>query len=734
MIAKRSGKAATKRSWIRKNSVSPAEFLRIQLRSARRKTRNRQLVVRSGLFFAATAWFVVSVMVGTSLAEVVRFEVERVEPFAGEKHFGEVGPYERIIGQVYYAIDPGLPQNRAIRDLDLAPRNGNGNVEFRADLFVLLPKDRSKANGAILHDVNNRGNKLALGFFNSAGGNRNDPQSENDAGNGFLMRHGFTIVSNGWDGELLPGNHRLQLHAPVATHPTNPITNKIRCEIVPTKDVTRIDVNWANHGSYRPTHTGLPQATLTVRERSADERQEIARERWTLHVTDVEPKTAGQLPRVELELPSGLKSGWIYELIYEAQDPLVHGVCFAALRDLISALKHGEGEGNPFLLAGKPFLTRAHSFGVSQTGRYLREYLYWGFNEDERGRKVLDGVIPHVSGGGLGSFNHRFAQPTRHVCQHDHHEYPADRFPFAYELQNDPLSKQRAGILERAERSKTAPLVMHTQSEAEYWTRSGSLVHTDPLGQRDAVVPQNVRIYAFGGTQHGPSGYPPSKGPGKYAANPADYKPFLRALLLALDRWVTTGAEPPPSVIPTIGEATLVDWHRKATGFPAIPSVEYPGVIQQPSLFDYGPLWLSRGIIDKHPPGVLGEYKVLVPRCDVDGNVLGCLLPAEVAVPVATHTGWNLRSKNAGAENELVSLKGSYLPFAVTKAERIKSGDPRRSLEERYGSLEEYLRRLRAQCMKLQRKGYLLQEDAARIVELQKKRMEPAFAELSKSQ
>jgi len=676
------------------------------------------------------AWLTALVMIGTSRAEVVRFEIERIEPFADGKSFGQIGPYERVIGRIHYAIDPALPQNQMIRDLELAPRNEDGRVEFQADLFVLLPKDRSKANGAILHDVNNRGNKLALAFFNNAGGNRNDPRNEKDAGNGFLMRHGFTVVSNGWDGELLPGGHRMQLRAPVAKDGPNPITGRVRCEIVPTRLVTRIDVNWANHGSYRPTEQGLLEATLTARERAADERQQIDRQRWKLHVTDVEPHTAGQLPRVELEFSSGLKSGWIYELIYEAQDPLVHGVCFASLRDLVSAMKSGEGEGNPFLIAGKPFLTRAHSFGVSQTGRYLREFLYTGFNQDERGRKVLDGVMPHVSGGGLGSFNHRFAQPTRHVCQHDHHQYPADRFPFAYEVQSDPLSNQRAGLLERVAATNTAPLVMHTQSEAEYWTRSGSLVHTDPLGQRDADIPPNVRVYAFGGTQHGPSGFPPSKGAGKYAANPGDYRPFLRALLLALDRWAKTGTQPPASVFPTVSDGTLVDWSREATRFPAIPGVEYPGVIQQPSLFDYGSQWLSHGIIEKHPPLSLGDYKVLVPRCDSDGNVLGCLLPAEVAVPVATHTGWNLRNEAAGAENELVSLKGAYLPFAVTKEARLSSGDSRKSLEERYGSIDEYLRRLRAQCIVLRRDGYLLDEDVLRIVEQQKTRTQSQFEQL----
>lgn len=668
-----------------------------------------------------------------AFAAVVRFQIDKVEPFASGKAFGSTGAYECMTGKVYYAIDPQAKQNRTIRDLDLAPVNSEGLVEFQADLFILVPADRTRANGAILHDVNNRGNQLALGFFNYGGGDRNNPRTEKEAGDGFLLRHGFTIISNGWDGELLPGNHRLRLQAPVATNDGNPITGKIRCEIVPTKDVTRTDVNWANHGSYRPTIEGLHQATLTVRERTNDKRQPIDRKQWSLHVTDVDADNRSQLPRVELEYPSGLKQGWIYELIYEAQDPLVHGVCFAALRDLMTACKHGEGDANPLLHNGKPFLTRAHSFGVSQTGRYLREYLYSGFNEDEQGRKVLDGVIPHVAGGGLGSFNHRFAQPTRHVCQHDHHQYPADRFPFTYEVQSDPLSGQKTGILERSTESKTAPYIMHTQSEAEYWSRSGSLVHTDPLGQRDAVIPANVRVYAFGGTQHGPSGYPPSKGDGKYPANPGDYKPFLRSLLLALDRWVETGAEPPASVYPSIQSETLVDWHRDATNFPRIPGIEYPKVIQQPSCFDYGPNWLSRGIIDKHPPGIIGHYKVLVPRCDADGNAVGCLSPPEVAVPIATHTGWNLRSKQAGAENELLSLRGSFLPFEFTKANREKSDDPRPSIAERYSSLADYLQQLRTECKKQQEGGYLLQEDAARIIARQKRRMGPLFQTLSKS-
>ncbi len=674
----------------------------------------------------------VSVVATTVLAEVVRFEIERVEPFADGKSFGHVGAYERVIGRVHYAIDPKHDRNLAIVDVDLAPRNADGKVEFTADLFVLVPKDRSKANGAILHGVNNRGNKLVLRFFNGASGN--DPRTAADAGDGFLMRQGFTIVCNGWDGELLPGNNRLRLQAPIATDGGKPITGTIRCEIVPTSDVKRTVVNWANHGSYRPVKTELSNATLTVRERPGDPRKPLPRGSWSLHVGDVEPRAAGQLPLVELEYSDGLKRGWIYELIYEGRDPMVHGVCFAALRDLISAFKHGTGDANPLLLDGKPFVKRAHSFGVSQSGRYLREYVESGFNADEQGRRVLDGVIPHVAGGGLGSFNHRFAQPTRHVCQHDHHDYPADRFPFAYETQTDPLSGRRAGILDKPAADGTAPFIMHTQSEAEYWTRSGSLPHTDPLGTKDAQVPETVRFYTFGGTQHGPSGFPPSRGEGKYAGNPGDYKPFLRALLLALDRWAADGTPAPPSVYPTIAAGTLVDWRRSTTGFPAIPGVEYPPVIQQPSLFDLGPRWETERIVDRQPPGVSGDYRVLAPRCDPDGNARGCLLPPEVGVPTATYTGWNLRRADVGAENDLVSLKGSYLPFPVTKQERITSGDPRKSLEERYGSLERYVERLQANCTKLQRGGYLLKEDVPRIIATQRERYAKAFERIPKSQ
>lgn len=658
-------------------------------------------------------------------AEAVRFEITRREPFASGETYGTVGAYEKITGRVHFTLDPELRQNASVVDLKKAPRNAAGDVEFWADLYILTPADAAKGNGALLYDVNNRGNKLALGMFNY-GGNTN-PATREHAGDGFLMRHGFTVVWSGWDGELLPGGDRLRLMAPIASSNGDRLIGNVRCEFIPTSATTRMVVNWANHGSYRPTEMGQREATLTIRPRASAARVIVPRDLWTMHVTDVSSDIATQLPSVEVEIPGGMQAGSIYELIYEAADPLVMGVGFTAVRDLVAALKSGSGEGNPLVKEGRPIIQRAHGFGVSQSGRFLREFLYWGFNEDERSRPVFDGVIPHVAGGGLGSFNHRFAQPTRHSNQHDHHDYPPDRFPFAYETQTDPVSGQTDGILRRSLETKTAPLVMHTQSAAEYWTRSGSLPHTDPLGVRDGTIPDRVRFYSFGGTQHGPSGWPVSLGTGQTLPNPGDYKPFLRVLLLALDRWAQTGAAPPPSVYPTIRDETLVDWRHAGTGFPNIPGVNYPEIIQQPSWLDFGPRWQTERIIDLQPPRVRGDYKVMAPRCGPDGNELGCLLPAEVAVPVATYTGWSLRKAEAGAEGQLVSLTGSYIPFPKTKADRERAGDPRLSVRERYSSLNEYVRQFTLACDKLSAAGYLVDEDAARLIKLHRERAAGLF-------
>jgi hypothetical protein len=654
-------------------------------------------------------------------SELVALEIQRREPFAGGLAFGNTGAYQKLVGVARFEVDPGNPRNRDVIDLDRAPRNARGRVEFEADVYLLAPRDPARGNGAILYDVNNRGNKLALGFFNSGGGG-NEPNTAADAGNGFLFRRGYAVVWCGWIGELLPGGGRLLLRAPVATDHGKPIRGLVRHETstdrpAPTLPLSRRD----GHGSYAPTRRGEANGVLTWRMREADPRVVIPRGQWSLErlpVPRAEHGVAGTLGQVRLRVQGGFRPGYLYELTCEARGPIVQGLGFAAVRDLLSFLRHDAGDGNPLRADGKPVIRRVHGFGVSQSGRFLRNFVHLGFNADEKGRKVFDGLMPHVAGGGLGFFNHRFAQPTRYNSQHEDHLYPGDYFPFTYGEETDPFTRRRDGILKRlaAADARLLPRIMHTQGAAEYWHRSGSLVHTDPLGRRDALIPDGVRLYAFGGTQHGPAADPARRGGAENLVNPADYRPFLRALLDALDRWVATGKAPPASLYPRIEHGTLVDWRQQSTGFPSLPGVRYPEVIQTPPCLDYGPDFAARGVITVEPPRRRGSYVVRVPKSDPDGNDLGTLLPPEVAVPLATFTGWNLRRRDVGAEAMLASLMGSYLPFARTRAERQAAGDPRPSLEERYGSFEAYRKRFAAACATLVRQGYLLPEDADRLV------------------
>ena len=664
------------------------------------------------------------VLLGSAVAraEVKSIEWHRREPLAGGTAFGTTGSYEIRAGIAHFAVDPENPHNRAIVDLDLAPRNAEGQVEFEADVFLLVPRDLARGNRALFYDVNNRGNKVALGMFNSAPGS-NDPATLKDAGNGFLLRRGYVVVWCGWIGELLPGNNRLLLRAPIVQENKQPIRGVVRYEMTTdTPAETMPLARRPGHGSYPPTARGEANGVLTWRQREGDERVVIPRSQWSLErspVSQAQRGVSGTLPLIRCRVVGGFRPGYLYELICEAEGPIVQGLGLAATRDLVSFLRYEETPANPLRLAdGKPAIQRTHGFGVSQSGRFLRYFLYQGFNTDEKGRRVFDGVMPHVAGGGLGFFNHRFAQPTRHNTQHEEHLYPTDVFPFTYGDSVDPFSKRTSGILHytREHDPGCLPKVMHTQSTAEYWHRSGSLVHTDPLGIRDADIPDNVRIYTFGGTQHGPASDPPKRGIAQNLLNPGDYRPQLRALLDAMDAWVKDGIVPPTSVYPRIDQGTLVGWRQSQTGFPSLPGVRYPEVIQQPSALDLGPDFLTKGIITREPPRRMGKYVVKVPQSASDGNDLGTLLPSEVAVPVATYTGWNLRRRDVGAEDQLVSLAGSYLPFPRTRAEKQATGDPRLSLEERYGSFATYKRLLAERCERMVKQCYLLAEDAARIL------------------
>lgn len=623
--------------------------------------------------------------------------------------FGAVGRYEKLVGRVHFAVDPDAKANGRIVDVALAPRTAAGKVQWSADFYMLKPLDVARGNRALFYDVNNRGNQTAMRMFNDASGN--DPDG---AGNGFFMRQGFVVLWSGWIGQVLPGGGRMTLDVPVATDAGREITGLVRAEMTPDAPAERLNIaQWANQGYFEPTERGRRESTLSWRLREAEPRVAIPREQWSIEVSRPDGAT---LPLVELRLSGGFKPGYIYELIYEARKPIVQGLGLAGIRDLVSFLKYNTSEQNPLRTAdGKSAIARAYAFGTSQSGRCVRQFLYDGFNADEAGRQVFDGLMPHVAGAGMGFFNHRFASPTRHNAQHDNHQYPADVFPFAYTDTTDPETGRVDSLMRRARETRTVPKVMQTQSEAEYWHRAASLVHTDPLGRTDVPLSDDVRLYVFGGTQHGPGSDPPRPGNGQLLTNPADYRPFLRALLVALDAWVRDGTPPPPSAYPTLAENTLTMWDRASAGFPALPGVRYPEVIQQPSFWDYGPSFLTQRIMTVQPPKRGVDYVVRVPRCDADGNATGVLRLPRVAVPLGTYTGWALRKRELGAENELLSLAGSYIPLAKTASDREASGDPRRAVLERYKDFDDYRTRYAAAVAELGKRRLLLDDDARQL-------------------
>jgi hypothetical protein len=654
------------------------------------------------VFWIAPAWL---------MAGVTRIEIKTREPYLDGRSFGKVGAYERVRGKVHFAIDPQHKANQAVIDLEFAPRNAAGFVEFSADLEWLAPQDLRKANGAILYDVNNRGNKIALRFFN--GGTDE-----------FLMQQGYIVVWSGWIAETQPGEGRLRLTAPIAADGDKPIIGPVRAEVVVDAPAERHTLAmWANQGSYPPTERGEREAVLTWRSRETDPRVIIPRSQWRMEQRWIEDHgERGQLPTIELVVSGGLQPGYIYEVVYEAQGPIVQGLGLAGIRDLLSFLKQEQSAKNPFWMADAQQLAAkyVYGFGVSQSGRCLRQFLYDGFNADEAGRQVFDGVMPHVAGAGLGFFNHRFASPTRHNGQHDNHLYPADQFPFAYGTATDPFSGRQDSILRRDRERGTVPKVMHTQSSSEYWHRAGSLVHTDPLGEHDAEIPAEVRIYCFGGTQHGAGSGIAAATPdrGQLITNPADYRPLLRALLTALDEWVRNGREPPASVYPRIADGTLVGWKLTESGWQNLPGVRYPEVIHQPESLDRGPEFDRFRRTTIEPPVSRGRYVVKIPKYGADNNELGTLLIPAVAVPVATYTSWNVRHRSIGAENELLGLAGGYIPFVKTKAEREKLGDPRPALLERYHNFDDFRQQYSAFIDRAIAERTILAEDKQGLLEL----------------
>ncbi len=624
-------------------------------------------------------------------AEVIHVTITSREPFADDVA-DKVGRYERIRGRVVYALDPEHEANRAVVDLPRAAQNGEGRVEFYGDFEIIAPLDRSLAQPTVLYDVSNRGRKLW----------GTQP---------FFLRHGYVSVWSGWIAQVRPNPSLLRLEAPVALDEDYvPITGTVRAEMISDVATDRLAVSDRRQLAFEPVAAALPRATLTRRLREREVPERIPREQWEFILTRAAREEGSGLIEADVRLEGGFEPGVIYELTYEAFGSVVQGAGFAAMRDFVSFLRHDESSMNPLRDArGRPLAQRVIGEGRSQSGRALRMFLYEGFNADEQGRIVFDGMMPVIAGGGQGFFNHRFASPTRTATEHSGHLYPVDVFPFAYGDETDPFTGRSDGLLRRARASGTAPKVMHLDTSSEYWHRSASLVVTDPTGQRDSEIPDDVRVYVFGGSQHSPARGPSDRG--QLPANPNVYQPFLEALFLAMDRWITDGTLPPPSMHPRIADRTLTGWKADEAGWSALPGVQYPTAIQQPEFLDYGEEFATKRRIDNHPPVRTGKrYGVRIPGLDDDNNEVGVLRMPAVVVPVATYTGWNLRNPATGAPDAPLGLAGGYIAFPRTRADREASGDPRPSVEERYGSFEEYRARIRRAGEALAAEGYLLPE------------------------
>ena len=625
------------------------------------------------------AWLVgVALLAMTGLA---RAEVTRVD-VAKRADVGTSG-YEKIAGTIHFAVDPKDPHNRLVVDLDKAPLNAAGLVEFSSDLYILKPK-ATAGNGVALVDILNRGNKTVLNGFNRGGSP--DPVTENDLGDRFLMRFGYTIVWVGWEFDAASRANAMRIHVPVATDRGKPITGIVWSAWTANAAAKEFVVtDLAMYDASDPE--GADSSLMACPAMLATDCARVPRETWRVKGHTV-------------TLDTGFEPGTTYRVRYQAANPPIAGLGFVAIRDTTAWLKH-----QPDALASVRY---AYSFGSSQSGRFLRGFLYEGFNTDERNRQVFDGVMAHIAGAARIDLNARWSKPTGLAV------HSATSFPFADASLRDPLTGAQDGALDNARMAGHAPKVFYTNTPVEYWGtgRVAALVHTTPDGTADLTLPDNVRFYFITGTQHGPARFPPSVNNGQQTDNAVDYWWTMRALLLAMNRWIKEGVAPPASQYPRLTDRTLVK--AESVAFPQIPGVASPRHLTAGSRV---PNPLTPTVAGGGGPDREWPMPLLVPQVDEDGNERSGIRLPDVAVPLATYTGWNFRNTAIGAPRELVSLLGSWIPFPATRAAREAAHDPRRSIEERYRSREDYLARVEQAADALVVSGYLLIDDEPRILQ-----------------
>ena len=619
----------------------------------------------------------------------VRIEITARDIAYGGKSFGDYGPFERIVGVAHMRIDPNAPGNRRIVDLALAPRGRDGLVAYDVDVVILRPRDGAQARRVLLYDVVNRGSK-SLGSFNlGQGAAAEDPIA---AGDGLLMRQGYTLVWSGWQGDVSGDRGLVGARFPTLAGRAQPVTGRASTESIfdnPTRDTISL--------AYPAATRDQSSAQLTVRARTDDRPTVIPASQWQYEDDR----------RIKVRRPANMDAGAIYRFEYVARDPRVMGLGFAATRDLIAFLRHGTAaQGNPLAdIARSPCENSARgacanpaggiysstvAIGGSQSARYLRDFLWQGFNRDLAGRRVFDGMIPYIPGARQTFTNFRFAEPSRFSRQHEDHGVPGFDFPFTYATIADPVTGRSDGILRACSVDGTCPRLFHVDTGGEFWQAGASLVGTGGAN-RDLPFPPNVRAYMIASAAHAPGRTADNC---RYPANPMSYSMVLRALLIEMVDWTAGRREPPPSQWPRISELQTVE---------SLRGLEIPSI---------GLTWAK--VLNRPISPLRGrDWPVLVPRIDADGNDLPGIRLPDVAAPTGTYLSWNLRKPGFG-EGELCLIYGSYLPFAADAASR--GGDPRPSLAERYPNNGARATRYAQAVEALQRQRLLLDEDAANMI------------------
>jgi uncharacterized protein (TIGR03437 family) len=676
------------------------------------------------------AVLMLSILTSAASARVVSLQITSRTPLANGAVFGTAGAYETVRGTVTFQVDPTDPRNKVVFDLDKAPQNSKGLVQFSADFYILKPVDVTKGNGALLEEVPNRGSKNALAFFNdaAASANANNPTVAADSGNGFLLQQGYTLAWVGWSAGIVPGGDRMGAQFPVAMQGGQPITGQVLtvfwdAEFGGATPYTLPLSGYSIFQSFPAISTDQTVAQAELRVRPSDSTRPsgpvipdgavVPATQWSFAKCPNGPP--GTPSTSDICLAGGFQNNQVYEIVYQATGSPVSGLGYVTTRDFVSFLRRAtvDDAGTPNPTAG---VSRTLCHGYSISAQYLRDFVYQGFNEDEQGQTVCDGMMVHSAGGQKASLNYRFASDpnsTPFRSQHADRGAPETNFPRTYTMRTDPLSGASDGLLKRP---KSDPKIMHVNSSTEYWERRASLLDTDENGLTDLVESPNVRRYLIAGTQHNSTqGALPTFSVGnrqcQQISNPFHRGSILRALLVALDAWVRTGATPPPSQGPQLADGTLVPSDQARTGFPTIQGVTYNGLLNGSGDHDFGPqVSNNSGIITNLHAPVLSSHELLVPKVDAVGNDLAAIRHPLVDVPTATLTGWSLRRPEF-TDGDLCDSVGMMIPLRRTQAERTAAGDSRPSLEELYTDQSVYVSKITASAQKLMGAGFLLQAD-----------------------